>query len=156
VLRAAKAIENGASHQHIVDNIDAWSKNTKMFVSSKTIKYMVKSGRVSYTKGLIGSLLNLKPIVTVNDDGRTETFGKPFTEKSSMELVIAKVKSMAKERKIWGYSISHARNISTANWFAEKMKEISGLEPEFINDASPVLGVNVGPGVVALSVMFED
>jgi uncharacterized protein len=156
VLRAAKAIENGASHQHIVDNIDAWSKNTRMFVSSKTIKYMVKSGRVSYTKGLIGSLLSLKPIVTVNDEGRTETFGKPFTEKGSMELVIAKVRSMAAARKIWGYSISHARNISTANWFAERMKDLTGLEPEFINDASPVLGVNAGPGVVALSVMFED
>lgn len=156
VLRAAKAIENGASHQHIVDSIDAWSKNTKMFVSSKTIKYMVKSGRVSYTKGLIGSLLNLKPIVTVNDDGHTETFGKPFTEKGSMELVIARVRNMASERKIWGYSISHARNISTANWFAGRMKEICGLEPEFINDASPVLGVNAGPGVVALSVMFDD
>lgn len=73
-----------------------------------------------------------------------------------MELVLAKVKSLASERKIWGYSISHARNISTANWFAEKMKEISGMEPEFVNDASPVLGVNVGPGVVALSIMFED
>ena len=117
---------------------------------------MVKSGRVSYTKGLIGSLLNLKPIVTVNDEGRTETFGKPFTEKSSMALVMAKVNSMAADRKIWGYSISHARNISTANWFADRMREISGLEPEFINDASPVLGVNAGPGVVALSIMFEE
>jgi DegV family protein with EDD domain len=136
--------------------MDTWSNNTKILVSSKTIKYMVKSGRVSYTKGLIGSLLNLKPIVTVNNEGRTEAFGKPFTEKASMELVISKIRSMAKERKVWGYSISHARNLSTANWYAEKMREICGLEPEFINDASPVLGVNVGPGVVALSVMFED
>lgn len=156
VLRAAKAIENGASHEEIVSKIEGWSKNTKMFVSSKTIKYMVKSGRVSYTKGMIGSLFNLKPIVIVNDDGKTETFGKPFTEKGSMELIYTKVKSLASERKIWGYSISHARNLSTANWFAEKMKEISGLDPEFINDASPVLGTNVGPGVVALSIMFED
>ncbi len=156
VMRAAKAIENGATHQEVVDSIDKWSNNTKMFVSSKTIKYMVKSGRVSYTKGLIGSLLNLKPIVTVNNDGKTETFGKPFTEKGSMELIMAKVRNITSDRKIWGYSISHARNVSTANWFAERMKEISGLAPEFINDASPVLGVNAGPGVVALSIMFED
>ncbi|KAF5071082.1 putative protein, DegV family [anaerobic digester metagenome] len=156
VLRAAKALENGATHDEIVSKMDTWSNNTKILVSSKTIKYMVKSGRVSYTKGLIGSLLNLKPIVTVNNEGRTEAFGKPFTEKASMELVISKIRSMAKERKVWGYSISHARNLSTANWYAEKMREICGLEPEFINDASPVLGVNVGPGVVALSVMFED
>lgn len=156
VLRAAKAIENGADHQYIAENLNKWSENTTMLVSSKTIKYMVKSGRVSYTKGLIGSLLNLKPIVTVNNEGRTEAFGKPFTEKGSMELVIAKARSLAAGRKIWGYSISHARNLSTANWYADQMRQICGLEPEFINDASPVLGVNAGPGVVALSIMFED
>lgn len=156
VLRAAKAIESGADHQYIAENLNKWSENTTMLVSSKTIKYMVKSGRVSYTKGLIGSLLNLKPIVTVNNEGRTEAFGKPFTEKGSMELVIAKARSIATGRKVWGYSISHARNLGTANWYADQMRQICGLEPEFINDASPVLGVNVGPGVVALSIMFED
>ncbi|MCB9015367.1 MAG: DegV family EDD domain-containing protein [Lentimicrobiaceae bacterium] len=156
VLRAAKALENGASHTEITNSIDSWSKNTKTFVTSKTMKYMVKSGRVSHSKGLIGSLLNIKPVVIVNDEGRTETFGKPFSEKGSMELVIAKIKSMAETKKIWGYSISHAKNLATANWFADRMKEISGLEPEFIGDGSPVLVVNVGPGVVALSVMFED
>ncbi len=156
VYRAVKELENGASHDYVVGNMEKWSQNTKMLVSAKTIKYMVKSGRVSHTKGLIGSLLNLKPVVTVNNEGKTEAFGKPFTEKSSMELIINKIKSMAAEKKIWGYSISHARNLSVANWYADQMREISGLDPVFINDASPVLGVNVGPGVVALSVMFED
>ncbi len=156
VYRAVKELENGASHDYVVGNMEKWSQNTKMLVSAKTIKYMVKSGRVSHTKGLIGSLLNLKPVVTVNNEGKTEAFGKPFTEKGSMELIINKIKSMAAEKKIWGYSISHARNLSVANWYADQMREISGLDPVFINDASPVLGVNVGPGVVALSVMFED
>lgn len=156
VLRAAKALENGAIHDEIVANLETWSNNTQMFVSSKTIKYMVKSGRVSYTKGMIGSLLNLKPIVVVNNEGRTETFGKPFTEKRSMEMILSKVKSLVSERKVWGYSVSHAQNLSTAKWFVEHMKSLTGLDPEFINEASPVLGANVGPGVVALSIMFED
>lgn len=156
VLRAAQALENGATHEELNTLIPRWSLNTKMFVSSRTIKYMVKSGRVSYTKGLIGSLLNLKPIVTVNDEGRTDTFGKPFTEKGSRYLVMENVKKMVSKRRVWGYSISHAKNISSANWYREQMMHLTGKEPAFINDASPVLGVNVGPGVVALSIMFED
>ena len=156
VLRAAKALENGATHDEIVTNLETWSNNTKMFVSSKTIKYMVKSGRVSYTKGMIGSLLNLKPIVVVNNEGRTETFGKPFTEKRSMEMILAKVKKMVAEHKVWGYSVSHAQNLSTAKWFVDQMKSLTGLEPEFVNEASPVLVTNVGPGVVALSIMLDD
>lgn len=156
VIRAAKALENGATHDEIVSNLETWSNNTKMFVSSKTIKYMVKSGRVSYTKGMIGSLLNLKPIVVVNNEGRTETFGKPFTEKRSMEMILAKVKKMVSEHKVWGYSVSHAKNLSTAKWFVDQMKTLTGLEPEFVNEASPVLVTNVGPGVVALSIMLDD
>ncbi|HOI87092.1 MAG TPA: DegV family protein [Lentimicrobium sp.] len=156
VLRAAKELEKGTTHEEIVSKSAGWSKETKIFVSSRTIKYMVKSGRVSHTKGFIGTLLNLKPIVTVNDEGKTEVFGKPFTEKASMELIMSRIQSLAEGRKIWGYSISHARNLAGAGWYSERMRELCGLEPEFINDASPVLGVNAGPGVVALSVMFED
>lgn len=156
VLRAAQALEHGATHEELANLIQKWSLNTKMFVSSRTIKYMVKSGRVSYTKGLIGSLLNLKPIVTVNDEGKTETFGKPFTEKGSRELIMNNIFKMTEKRKLWGYSISHAKNQVSAQWFRDQMLAITGKEPVFINEASPVLGVNVGPGVVAISIMFED
>ncbi len=156
VLRAAMALDKGANHAELATLIQKWSLNTKMFVSSRTIKYMVKSGRVSYTKGLIGSLLNLKPIVTVNDEGKTETFGKPFTEKGSRELIMNNISKLTEKRKLWGYSISHAKNQTSAQWFRDQMVAITGKEPVFINDASPVLGVNVGPGVVAISVMFED
>jgi hypothetical protein len=156
VLRAAMALENGATFEQLTDLIQKWSLNTKMYVSSCTIKYMVKSGRLSYTKGLIGSLLNLKPVVTVNDEGKTETFGKPFTEKGSRELIMENIHKLAGKRSVWGYSISHAKNLVAAQWLREQMVSLTGKEPVFINDASPVLGVNVGPGVVAISVMFED
>ncbi len=156
VLRAAMEMEKGMSKKELLTNIPQWSLNTKMFVSSKTIKYMVKSGRLSYAKGLLGSLLNIKPVVTVNDEGRTETFGKPFTEKASCKLILESIRKTSLKRKIWGYAISHARNISTANWYKTEMKQLTGMDPLFINDASPVLGVNAGPGVVAISVMYED
>jgi len=156
VLRAAEELENGMTQKELLEKIPQWSLNTKMLVSAKTIKYMVKSGRVSYAKGLIGSLLNIKPVVTVNNEGRTETFGKPFTEKGSCKLVMDNIKKLSTKKKVWGYSISHAQNITSANWYKDQMLELTGKEPLFINDASPVLGVNAGPGVVALSVMFED
>ncbi|MGE5382407.1 MAG: DegV family protein [Omnitrophica WOR_2 bacterium] len=156
VLRAAQELHDGISQEDLIKKIDEWSLKTKMFVSSKTIKYMIKSGRVSYTKGLIGSILNLKPIVTVNDEGRTETFGKPFTEKGSRSIVMDNVKKLVSKSPIWGYSISHAKNVATANWYKEQMVALTGKDPLFINDCSPVLGVNVGPGVVALSIMFQD
>ncbi len=155
LLRAAKAIENGATHEDILNNIDKWIENTKMFVSSKTIKYMVKSGRVSAAKGFIGKLLNLKPIVIVNDEGTTELIGKPFTEKGSMKIVMDKAKKLIKTGKVWEYAVSHANNIKTANWYAKQLEDLIGKKPVFIQDVTPVLGVNVGPGVVSVAIMMK-
>ncbi len=154
VARAAEAIENGAEHEQLVADIEKWTTKTDMLVTTTTIKYMVKSGRVSKMKGAIGTLLNLKPIVIVNDEGKTELVGKPFTEKSSMKMAMKMVDRKLKNRKLWGYTISHANNIKSANWYAKQMKQRTGLDPKFINSSSPVLGANVGVGVVALSLMY--
>jgi DegV family protein with EDD domain len=155
VLRTAKAIESGLAHDEIVQSIPKWSDNTRILVSSRSMKYMVKSGRVSYSKGLLGKLLGIKPIVEVKNHGKTEVFGKPISEKSSQKIIMEEMKRFVGNKKIWGYAISHADNPETAQWYAEQMKELTGgQEPVFIQEASPVLVTNVGPGVVALSVML--
>ena len=155
LARAAEALENGMQHDELVKNIEAWSRKTDMLVSVKTMKYLVRSGRVNKMKGALGKLLNVKPIVIVNDEGKTELTGKPLSEKASMKMVLKMVDSKLKDRELWGYAISHARNLKTAQWYAEQMKQRTGMEPLFISDASPVLGVNVGAGVVALSLMYR-
>lgn len=155
LIRAAEKLEEGTSHEELTALIEKWSKNTDIWVTTKTMKYLVKSGRVSAVKGFVGKLLNVKPIIIVNDEGKTEPHGKPFTEKGSMKMAMRMVDKKIKNKSLWGYSISHANNIKTAQWFAEQMELRTGMKPRFINDASPVLGVNTGPGVVALSVLFE-
>jgi DegV family protein with EDD domain len=155
VLRMAEAIEMGISHESIVNDMAAWSDNTKILVSSKTMKYLVRSGRVSYSKGLLGKILGIKPIVEVKNHGKTETFGKPLNEKASMKIVMDEMKRYVGNNEVWGYSISHAENLTAANWYADQMEAITGKKPTFINEASPVLVTNAGPGVVALSVMLK-
>ncbi len=156
MMRAAEMLEAGAAHNELVKNIEGWSEKTEMFVTTKTMKYLVKSGRVSTTKGFIGKLLSIKPVITVNNEGKTDPIGKPRSEKGSMKLTMKLVNQKMKGRKIWGYAISHADNLTTANWYADQMKALTGgMEPKFINYGSPVLGVNTGPGVVTLSILFD-
>ena len=119
------------------------------------MKYMVKSGRVSYSKGLMGKLLGIKPVVEVKNHGKTEVFGKPFTEKASMKLVMEEMKRFVGSNKVWGYAISHADNQEAADWYSEQLEQITGKKPVFVQQASPVLVTNTGPGVVAVSVMLE-
>lgn len=155
MMRASLAIENGAGYEQLTQNIEEWTEKTSMFVTTKTMKYMVKSGRVSAMKGLLGKILSLKPVIIVNDEGKTELIGKPRSEKASMKLTMKLIGKKIATQKLWGYAISHADNKDTANWYASRMRELTGQEPKFINYGSPVLGANVGPGTVTLSMMFE-
>lgn len=155
VLRAAELIDAGATHNEVVEGIEKWSQNTRILVTSRTMKYMVKSGRVSYSKGLMGKLLGIKPVVEVKNHGKTEVFGKPFTEKASMKLVMEEMKRFVGSNKVWGYAISHADNQEAADWYSEQLEQITGKKPVFVQQASPVLVTNTGPGVVAVSAMLE-
>lgn len=155
VLRAAEAIEAGLSHEEIVKDVESWTEKSRILVTSKTMKFMVRSGRVSNAKGLIGKLFGIKPIVEVKNHGKTEVFGKPLSEKSSMKMVMDEMKRFIADNTVWGYAITHSDNLSGAQWYAEQMEQLIGEKPRFINQASPVLVANVGPGVVALSVLLK-
>jgi len=155
VLRAAEAVEAGVAHEELVENIEKWSKQIHILVSAKTVKYLVRSGRLSYSKGLIGKLLGINPIITMDEEGKAATFGKSFNEKGSMKLIMQRYEAVLKEGKAWGYSITHIRNQAAAEYYAQQMEVLTGMKPRFINDASPVLGVNGGPGTAVVSLLME-
>jgi DegV family protein with EDD domain len=155
VLRAAKAIESGKTHDEVVAGIEEWTTKSHLLVSTRTIKYLVKGGRVSHSKGIVGKLLGVKPIISIDDEGKVITFGKAFSENGSKELLIKEASRLIAKGKIWGYAISHVRNMETALWYETQMEALTGKKPLFINDCSPVLGVHGGPGTVVLSIMEE-
>jgi hypothetical protein len=155
VLRAAKALDEGATHEELVNLLPEWTNKQQIMVSANTMKYMVRSGRVSPTKGLIGKMLGVKPIVTVSNEGKAETFGKPLSMKQSRKLILTEIKKYIAGKKVWGYAISHADNQADANIYAQALEEITGKKPEFVMNASPVLVTHVGLGVVAVGIMLD-
>jgi len=155
VLRAAEAIEQGKSHESIVGNIEQWAQKSHLLVSALTVKYLVKGGRLSHSKGFIGKLLGVRPIISIDNEGKAYTFGKAYSEKGSMKLVMDEATRLVEKGNIWGYAITHVRNEETANWYADQMEALTGRKPLFINSVSPVLAVHGGPGTVVLSIMEE-
>jgi uncharacterized protein len=153
VLRAAEAIEQGKTHEEIVERIDSWSQKSHLLVSALTVKYLVKGGRLSHSKGFIGRLLGVRPIISINSEGKAYTFGKAYSEKGSMKLVMDEASRLIEKGKIWGYALSHVSNLQTAEWYAVQMELLTGMKPLFINSVSPVLAVHGGPGTVVLSIM---
>ncbi len=154
VLRTAMAIENGVPMAQLLISIDEWIKKSKVFVSVKTLKYMVKGGRVSGPKGVISALLNIKPIVSLDENGKALLIGKTFSQSSNMKLVIKKISQLHTQQKIWNYVVLHAHNPSGADDYANRMKLLTGRDPVSVVDISPVIGMNAGVGATAVSIML--
>ena len=155
VLRVAEAIEKGVSFSEIQVLSESWVRNSKIFVSVKTLKYMVKGGRVSPTKGFISNLLNVNPIVSMDEEGKSFLFGKTFSQKSNMKKVLAHIKTLVSEKGVWNYVVLHAHNLAGAEWYAAQMKLITGKEPVSVVNISPVIGMNAGIGTAAVALMVE-
>jgi DegV family protein with EDD domain len=121
----------------------------------KTLKYLVKSGRITKGKGLAGSLLNLKPLLEITQSGLVEEVGKTMSVKKSLEMMMAKTAEYIRGTNIWGYAITHAENQESAHWVARKMEVLTGKKPEFIYSVTPVLITHVGIGAISLSILVD-
>ena len=155
VLRIAQAIEQGHSHDNIVEMADKWVADSRIFVSVKTLKYMVKGGRVSHFKGFVAKLLNVNPIVSMDENGKSMVFGKTYSQKANMEKVMEHIKTISLDKEIWNYIVLHANNDEGAQWYANSMKSLTGKEPKSIVNISPVIGASAGIGAASVAFMFD-
>lgn len=154
-LRIAQAIEQGIAHEKIVADAEKWIDNTRVYVSVKTLKYMIRGGRVSRAKGFVAGLFNILPIISVTLEGKTELFDKAFSQRSNMKKVMNHTREFLAGKKIRDYIIMHAEDEENATWFRNEMFALTGIEPASVVSISPVVGVNAGKGTVALAVMAE-
>ena len=134
---------------------ERWSANSRIYVSVKTMKYLVKSGRVSRFKGIIARILNITPIVSVDETGKAIVFDKSFNQRANMEKVMKNIKKINDENKIWNYVVLHANNSSAAKWYSKKMESVTGKKATSIVNISPVLGVHAGVGAAAVALLFD-
>lgn len=155
ILRAARAIEEGHTHNEVVEMTQKWTSDLRIFVSVRDIKYLVRGGRLSAGKGLIARLLNVNPIVSVDDTGKAIVFGKAFNQKANMEKVMNHIIKVSQGKSIWNYTVLHANNIDAANWYSEKMENLTGKSPASLLNISPIIGANAGVGAAGIAFLYE-
>ena len=154
-MRAVEALDEGKGHDEIVSLVEKSIAGTKIFISLKTLKYMVRGGRVSPVKGFLASMLNLKPIVIVDEDG----FASPFGQTRGWEENVKKIRELigleCRKASVWNYAIVHAHSPESAEVAALGLTEIVGREPAYVMDICPVLGAHTGLGSVAVGLLVE-
>lgn len=155
VLRIAQAIEKGYDHDDIVSLAEKWSGDTRILVTVQSIKYLIRGGRLSYTKGLIARMLHINPVISLDETGKAIVLDKAFSPKANMEKIIRKIRKSTKERPVWNYIVMHAGNPDAAAWYTRKMEALTGKKPVCVMNISPVIGANAGVGASAVAFMNE-
>lgn len=155
VLKAAQSIELGNSVGSVVKIIEQDLARTKIYVSVRNLKYMIKGGRVSKPKGMIARLLGLNPVISMDDQGKSLLFGQTFSQNASLKKIYAQIQRISQEDQVWNYIILHAHNPEGALQVQTKMVELIGKTPVSVLDISPVIGMHAGVGAVAVSLLLN-
>ncbi len=151
VLKAAQAIEAGMPYDELVNYINDLKKESKILVSVQTLKYMVKGGRVKKVTGLIGKILNLKPVISIDEKGEGIIFDKGFSIKTSNKKIFNHIESVLKNNEIDSYAIVHANAQDRADEYKQVYKDLIGKDPEYIMDISSIVALSAGIGTVAIA-----
>lgn len=151
VWYAATKARAGAS----IEEVNAWVEDNKLklahWFTVDDLMFLWRGGRVSKTSAWAGTMLNIKPVMHVDDDGHLIPMEKVRGRKKSLlALVDHMEKTGDKPLSDQMVFITHGDCIDDANFLADKIRERFGVKDIVINYVDPVIGAHSGPGTMAL------
>ena len=156
VLEAAKLISEGKSFKEITEILPVYREKIDLFFTIDTLEYLQKGGRIGKVAGTIGELLNLKPIITVADDGTYRTAAKARGSKQSVSKLIEIFKGYLEKGKYKAW-ILDGDGLDKVQSLYEEIKDLPNVvECKIAGTIGPALGVNTGPGLVGLAIERVD
>ena len=138
-----------------IDQVRDWLEENKLHLAHwftvDDLMFLFRGGRVSKTAAWAGTLLNIKPVLHVDDEGHLIPMEKVRGRKKSLNALIDHMeKSANKPISDQMVFITHGDCIEDAEYVAAKIKERFGVREVVINYVDPVIGAHSGPGTMAL------
>lgn len=152
VYRAVELWKEGKSMEEVYDILMEEREHINVSFTVNDLYHLQRGGRVSKTTAVVGSLVNIKPILAVTSAGELKSDGTVRGRKKSLKTLVARMEesldldSYGKDRMV---AILHGDCIEDAKAVADMVKDL-GFTNVIINDVSPSIGTHAGPGVVGL------
>lgn len=156
VLETAELIEQGKSFKEITEYLPKLRKNIDLYFTIDTLEYLQKGGRIGKVAGTIGEFFNLKPIITVADDGTYRTAAKARGSKQAVSKLTDIFKAYLEKGKCKAWILDGDGLDKVQNLY-ESIKDLPNvIECTIAGTIGPALGVNTGPGLVGLAIEKID
>ena len=155
VYYACKQRDAGLS----LEELHKWCEETKLHLchwfTVDDLMYLKRGGRVSAATALVGTMLQIKPVLHVDDEGHLINVGKVRGRKASVEALAKKMGETALPGKNDTVFICHGDCIEDAEYLGKLVKESYGVKEVFIYYTGAVIGSHSGPGTLALFYLGE-
>lgn len=151
VLAAARARESGGDANAMIQAADNVRQHLSHYVFLDTMEYLYKGGRIGGATRLIGSLLDIKPLVYVDrDTGKVEAAGRARTRKRGLNMLYDLFFEQLETENVMHIAVMHGDAPEDAERIAERVERDYAPAELLIDITGPVLGVHTGPGAIAL------
>ncbi|MCR4749402.1 MAG: DegV family protein [Lachnospiraceae bacterium] len=158
VHKAVCMKESGADIETIVKWVEEHKLNIVHAFTVDDLNHLYRGGRLSKTAAVVGTMINLKPVLHVDDEGKlTNMYNVRGRKKSLHALVDHMEKTMGRYREDNDVIfISHGDNIDDAKFVADEVKKRFGISNVLFNPIGPTIGAHAGPDTIALFFMGEN
>jgi len=152
VIVAALASKAGWALQAIQERLTTVREKTELIYTLDTLEYLARGGRIGRVKAIAGALLNLKPVIRVDRDGKYSTITSSRTLNKSMTAITDHLVEKYGKSPVW-VTVLHGRFAEKAETLANEFKQKLNIAKIEVLRISPVLGVHTGPGIVGAAVV---
>jgi len=150
--KVAEAVRDGASLQETKSLALELIPRISLLVTVPELDSLIRGGRVSKMKGFFANSLNLKPIITLDEEGNAVQDGTVFGVEGGKKKIIEMLHEELDPEVPTDFAITHVDAEDNAHWFAEQIEEQFTLDHDiFMMDATPVLAAHAGFGAVAVA-----
>lgn len=153
VLRCDQLIREGLSREEIVSRLEQEKKRVVIFAAVDTLKYLEKGGRISKSSALLGTMIGIKPILTLQD-GLLVALGKARGSKRSNQFLDQKIREVGGVDYILPYAVGYAgtspEKLMDYLHENQNLMDPAGTSPEIVQIGSAV-GTHSGPGAVLVT-----
>ena len=159
-IQAAEYVEKELEWEVIKEKLKQDVKKSKIFFHVPTLEYLQKVGRIGLVSSILGNVLNLKPVISCNDNGIYHTVAKVRGNKKSIQRAIDLATEFAGDAKKYHLAIAYGgktAEVQVDDIRLELKKKLPNFVTLFEDQISPALGVHTGPGLIGIGVhIIED
>ena len=150
ILEAAKAAADNKSLDEVVSIAKNVIENSKFIFVPDTLDYLKKGGRIGGAAALFGTILQIRPILTVSD-GKTTVFTKVRTKKKAVDKYRYRIMEQNLKSPIKGLIVHHINCESEGQELANKLQDKLGITNIKLQSIGPIIGLHVGPGSIGVA-----